>query len=49
MRVFLMGWTAVSILLVWILGLNWSMIVILVFTLYIIMNLVNAAVTAGSK
>ena len=42
LRVAFAGVIVVSVLLVALLGLNWSMIVLLVFVLYVIMNLINA-------
>lgn len=45
MRVSFAGAVVVSIVLVALLGLNWSMIVLLVFVLYIIINIVNVLTT----
>lgn len=45
LRVCFMGVVVVSAILVWILGLNWSMAVFLIFIIYIIMNLINAIST----
>lgn len=42
LRVGFMGVIFVSAVLVWLLGLNWSMAVLLIFLIYIIMNIVHA-------
>ena len=45
MRISFVGATAVSAVLVLLLGLNWSMIVLLVFVLYIIINVIGVLTT----
>ena len=41
----MMGTVVVSVILVWLLGLNWSMIILLIFVVYVIMNFINVLTT----